>query len=473
MFIKPALIFILSLWIIPVTSVFPAMLPKDITISEINKLDTLFKDLSSEIYKKSALKTNSTYMKIKDIKFLHKTALELATQNKHIEAISLIKRNNNLIQKNIDDTSVFFLINLLLTHNEWATANNLYKFIKKEGDKSLISNVRFIFSKYYFNRNKWAKTLEFLDGIFEDLSDDDGHYALIMNGIVLQNLKKHRGALKYHEKVPSTSIYYQYAQLNIAIVYIRQGWWSDAHIVITNLVKTIASTAQDKKEFINRLYLVLGYSFLQQEYFREARESFRNIKKDSIYANRAMLGISLAAASQGDNVGSLNILNILQQKNPYALSVEETYLLQPYVYEKLGQHKTASASYSIALAYYQKRIHEINSIIKNINQTNPYEGPIHLSNIKNNTLLIENNKIDLSQRHLIFFINNMRELKQFKSNIINTRLLKNITNLSNKYNVVLKNIIITALKKRAGYLQSYQNQSQYGLARLYDNSKSN
>jgi len=186
-----------------------------------------------------------------------------------------------------------------------------------------------------------------------------------------------------------------------------------------------------------------------------------------------MLGISLAAASQGDNVGSLNILNILQQKDPYALSVEETYLLQPYVYEKLGQYKTASASYSIALAYYQKRIHEINSIIKNINQTNPDEALANLNHIKNNTLTIENNKIDISQKHLIFFIRNLKELKRFESSIMNPELLNNVTNLGKKYNMMLKNIIIAALEKRTGYLKSYQNQSQYGLARLYDNSKSN
>ncbi len=465
---KSALILSILLWITPTAGVYSSTPEENKIKEEINKLDILYTDLSAEIYKTTKLKTGNTYTKINDIKSLRNTISALAEKRSHIEAIQLIKHHKKLIRKNIDDPSIVLFLKLLLVHNEWDTANNLYQYIEAEGDKSLISNIKFIFSKYYFNRNKWNKTLNILDGIHEDLSHDNGHYALIMNGIALQNLKKHRQALKYYREVPPQSSYYRYARLNTAIAYIRQGWWSDAHIIISELLKTKSSSTKDKKEFINRLYLVLGYSFLQQEYFREARESFRNIQKNSRYTVQAMLGIALAAASQGDNIGSLNILNLLQQKDAYALPVEESYLLLPYVYEKLGQHKTASASYSIALAYYQKRINEINSVLRDINITTEY-----FPSIKNNTLLISHNKIDLSQNHLVFFINNLKELDRFKSTIINSQLLSKINILTKKYETLLKKIVIAELKKRTNYLKSYQNQSRYGLARLYDNSKSN
>jgi len=461
MFTKLSRFIILLFWVLPIISAYP----KNTEIVGINNLDSKFIKLSAAVYKDSPLITTSSYKEIKNIKILHQMVVELIKKNKYFEAIQLIKYKQNLIQKNIDDPAVFLFIDLLMTHNEWTTANNLYQYIKREGDKSLISNVKFIFSKYYFNRNKWKKTIKLLSGVINDLAVNDGYYALIMNGIALQNLKKHRQALKYYAKVSKTSPYYQYAQLNTALVYMRQGWWSDAHIIITTLIKEKLPRMLDKKEFTNRLYLVLGYSFLRQEYFREAREAFRNIQKDSRYANRALLGISLAAASQGDNIGSLNILNILQQKDPLALPVEETYLLLPYVYEKIGQHKTASASYSIALTYYQKRIRDINSILKNI----PITRNI---NIKNNILIIKNNRINFREKHLVFFINNLKELRLFKSRVKVPALQSKINTLATKYNAMLKRIIIDTLKQRADYLKSYQNQSQYGLARLYDNSKS-
>ncbi len=468
MFKQSALVFSILLWFTPIAGVHSFTPEENRIKEEINKLDASYTRLSEKIYKTRKLKSSNTSANIKDIKRLKSAVSALEKKGNHFKAIQLIKQQESLIRKNIDDSSIFLFLKLLLAQNEWHTANSLFQYVKKEGDKSLISNVKFIFSEYYFNRNKWNKTLNTLEGIHEDLSRDNGHYSLIMNGIALQNLKKHRQALQFYRKVPTESVYYHYARLNTAIAYIRQGWWTDAHIIISEILKEKSLKKTDEEEFINRLYLVLGYSFLQQEYFREARESFRNINKNSRYAIRAMLGIALAAASQGDNIGALNILNLLQQKDTHALPVEESYLLLPYIYEKLGQHKTASASYSIALAYYQKRVREINSLLMNINITSNT-----LPAIKNNTLLIKNNKIDLSKNHLILFVNNQQRLGKFKAAIPLTEFQNEINDLTNKYNTLFKKIVITDLKKRTLYLKSYQNQAQYGLARLYDNSKPN
>jgi len=460
----------MAMWLFSVTSTFSAIAPANTTsLSRINELDKLFRDLSAEIYT-VGFKTKYDTRKLKNIKSLQKITRDLVSKDKQIEAINLIKKHQNLIKKNIDDPSLFSYIDLLLGNNEWDTANNLYRYIEKEGDKSLVSNVKFLFSKYYFNRNKLAKTLGFLDGINEDLSIGDGHYALIMYGITLQNQKKHREAIKYYKKVPKNSTYYQYAQLNLAIVSIRQGWWSDAHIIIRELLKIKRATQTQQGDFINRLYLVLGYSFLQQEYFREARESFRNIRKNSVYANRAMLGISLAAASQGDNVGALNILNILQQQDAQDLSVEETYLLLPYVYEKLGKYKTSSTSYTLALSYYKKRVYEISRTLKEISSLN---SGLSNFNIIKNTLVVNKNKINLKKKEQIIFIENFRTLKKLKNKVHQPNLIRKINLLLQKHKTMLSDIILGKLQLRSEYLKSYKNQSQYGLARLYDNSKTN
>lgn len=466
MFAKSVLIFTILLWIAPNSGAYSSVTKENNIKKEIEILDSLYRELSSEIYITEKLPDNSTYIQIKDIKSLHANIQSLINNNKPTVAIQLIKDKINIVRNNIDHSSIFLLLNILLRYNELNTANNLYQYINKEGDKSLISNVKFIFAKYYFNREHWNKTLELTSGIHGDLASDDADYTHIINGISLQNTKKHRQAVSYYKEVPSTSKYYQYAQLNTAIAYIRQGWWSDAHIIISRLLKPEDHLRKNNKELINRLYLVSGYSFLQQEYYREARESFRNIENNSFYTNKAMLGIALAAASQGDHIGSLNILNLLQQKDPYSLPVEETYLLIPYVYEKLGQHKTAAASYSIALTYYKKRIRTINELIKDI-----HIDSSSLSKIKNNKLTIRNEKVNLRKKHLVSFIDNMKELVRLKSILKNTRLLTKTTILTEKYINLLKKISIKDLGKRIEYLKSYQNQSQYGLARLYDNSK--
>ncbi len=447
-----------TLWLLAFNYAYCA----DVTITKINELDKHFKTLSSEVYKKTIFIEKKPP---KNIKSLYKITQKLNTQNKHHAAIKYIIQYKKLITENIDDDSIFFFINLLLKHNEWNTAYKLYQQIKAEGDKSLISNATFIFVKYYIDKNEWDKTLNLLTDIFDDLTIDDGHYALIMKGVALQYKKKHRVALQYYKQIPSSSKFYNQAQLNIAIVFIRQGWWADAHIVINKLLTKKTNDHLDP-ELRNRLYLVLGYSFLQQEYFRESRNAFRNIEQQSQYADRALLGISLAASSQGDNFGALNVLNILNGKKSQVLAVEESYLLLPFVYEKIGQLKTASASYTIALNYYKKRIYELKSIIKNINNNS-----VNNIKINQNLINIKNNNINFTEEYPISFLNNLKEIKAFKTSTMNIKLTRKINSLLNKYNTILVKIIVEKLNTRIIFLENYLNQSQFGIARLYDNSK--
>lgn len=438
-----------------------------ISLAEITKLDSQFEKLSSQVYKSSALKLKNTKKNINNINTLYQITKNLVNDDKHINAIKYITGNQNLIKKNIDDNSIFFFMNLLIEHNEWNTASKLYKHIILEGDKSLISNIKFMFMKYYISRKEWQQTLNLLTDIYDDLTLDDSHYALIMKGVALQEQKKHREALLYYRKVPKSSKFYNYAQLNIAIVYIRQGWWSDAHIIMNNLLK-VESALVDQEEFVNRLYLVMGYSFLQQEYFRESRDAFRNIHIKSKYANRALLGISLASASQGDNIGSLNVLNILQNKKTRELAVEESYLLLPYVYEKLGQFKTSAGSYSIALNYYEKRINELTNILRGLNKES-------LKNVTifGNIVTINNNQINFSAHFPISFLNNLKEINYFKLNIIKSTISNKVDIVLDEYNTMLIKMIKEILNKRVSNLQNYLNQSRFGIARLYDNSKKN
>jgi len=440
---------------------------KKVTQSKIDIADKDFIALSSKVYNSSSIINNQNKTTIDE---LYGNIISLQKSKKEMVSIQHIISNLDLIQKNIDHESIFKFILILLSNNEWNTSNKLLKNIVNVGDKSLISNVKFIFAQHYFEKGDYTKSKEMLTNITSDLSVDNGHYASIMNGIILQKLKRHRESLVFYDKVPSDSPHYGHAQLNKAIVYIRQGWWADAHIIIRKLFNQVKVKIKGKSklspEFINRLYLVVGYSFLQQEYFRESRENFRSIHTQSGYANRAMLGIALSAANQGDNVGALNILNILQEQNKKDLAIEETYLLLPYIYERIGQHKTASASYSIALSYYKKRISEIKDIvsgIKHLEQTN--------FKINNNSLTIKENNVNISNKKTLNIIKNLKKLRLFQSKIENNNLLLEINSQINANQSLLTEIISKKLVKRINFLESYQNQAQYGIARLYDNSR--
>lgn len=446
-------------------SLYPA--PSMATQADLHKqiriLEEDFKRLSSRFYKNTRDYSSSTRVKIDDVDKLLTETNRFIAQDRSIEAIQLLFFNIENVKDNLDDKSIFSFIDLLLNNNEWKLANALYSELKNEGDKSLLATVHFTFAKYHAKRNEWKKVNKLLNGIFLELSPEDGAYAYLLNGSALQHLKKHRPAVNNYKKIPATSRYYPYAQLNIAIANIRQGWWTDAQTTINDLIKL--SDKDNSDEIINRLYLVLGYSLLQREYYRDSRDAFRHIGLNSRYTNRALLGIGLSATSQGDFVGGLNALTILKDKKTYDLSVDESYLLVPYVYEKLKQEMTVTASYTDAMGHYQQRIDNLEKIAANhIDFTSiSYD-------LDSSSLIIQNNSLEYGNQYPESFLNNYKILSKFLAQTSNKKIKNLINKQLAKHDKIFQRIVTDLSNERKEHLKSYLNQSRYGLARLFDKS---
>ncbi len=396
------------------------------------------------------------------------TTLIQAIQKRHnhqqkIDAVILITANLELIQHNVDSPAVLGVLTLLLEQNEWHSANELFSTIQRDSNKTIVSNARFAMAKHYIKRDKWQRTLEYLDGIAGDLTEDDSDYANLMQGVALQQLKKHRLAIDVYEKFSPTSNLYPFTTLNLAVAYIRQDWWTDAHIAIEKLLKQPDQNTSD--ELKNRLNVILGYSLMQQGYYRNARYSFRNVTLDSQYTNQALLGIALTAISQNNYVGALNAINILKSGQGNDLPSEEAYLLLPFVYDKLGQHLTASASYSDAVGHYMQQIKSLKDILNNENNSNT-----DIKIINDHTFSINNYEIDIKNQAPRSLIDNYQLIDDFKAHMPDNEFEKKLQTLNATYNKYLNNITHNFINERTTHLNSYIDQSRYGLALLYDKS---
>ncbi|MDH5776651.1 MAG: tetratricopeptide repeat protein [Gammaproteobacteria bacterium] len=457
---------LLSGLVISVGIAMPVAQAKTVSNDELKQLEDRFRAVSSAVYTDFTHTRPFGNTRYKTLTELEQTVSQLVEQGKHIQAIDIVKRNLNMIKQGVDNRAIFTIFDLLLTHNEWQTAETLLKEVEDVGDKSLSANVYFNYAKYYMSRGEWKKALNNLRGIKDDLQTEDANYALLLQGISLQRLKDHRGSLKFYNAIPATSKYHPHATLNIAVAYIRQGWWTDAKIAIDKILDDHRIKITD--EMTNRLYLVTGYSLLQQGYYRNSRQAFRNIDVDSHYANRALLGIALTASNQEDYVGALNAINILRQKKTFDLSVDEANLLLPYTYEKLSQNLTASKGYSEALAFYQKRVGELTSLL--VSSTSN-AGNIKI--VRNNSLEIGNNHIDYARYYPASFLQNHTELKALQPHVErygSSNLKNRFNSLLAQHNATLIKIARNLVNIRIEHLNSYMSQSRFGLARLYDNS---
>ncbi len=386
-----------------------------------------------------------------------------------IHAVANIVQNYPLLAKNATNPTIVNFISILLDQNEWQTADKLYKVVKEDADKTLVANVSYLFAKYHFARNKWRMTLDILDGVANDLPQELNHHAIIMQGIAFQRLKDHRSALVYYEKIPATSKYYTVARLNMAIANIRQDWWTDAHVLLEKLIKNTKVSTQE--ETVDRLYTILGYSFLREQYYRNSRDAFRSVGLNSPYSNRALLGIALTAANQEDFIGALNAVRILKEKNVAELPVEEAHLLTPFFYEKLKQHTTAATGYNEAIKFYEQRIHETNRLIDL--DTSAYKTIVTFD--EKQRLMIDKQIVDISGIAPESFTGNYKLLVTYRplvEKIAADQLTREYINTETSYLSAVQTFVRTVLNERVTHLTSYMNQSRYGIARLYDNKES-
>lgn len=437
-----------------------------VTLSEIEELDKRFQNVSSHYYKLLA-QQNGQYniSRFDQLSQLDRTIRALDEKNQHIKMIALITNNLALIENNTDIPSITYFIALLLEHNEWNSATALFKTIQQNSNKIIISNAQYAFAKYYFKRQKWKQTLDYLEDILADIVTNDAHYALLIKGISLQKLKKHRAAIKVYESIPNTSKYYAYATLNKAVAYIRQDWWTDAHLAINEILQQHREKVSN--EMANRLFVVLGYSLMRKEYYRNARDTFRHINLDSQYANRALLGLALTAANQNDFIGAINAANILNAKTSSDLPSEESYLILPYIYSKFDQPLTASARFEVAIEHYTQRIEEIKNLLLNISNNLSATTRIVANN---NMLSINGYTLDFTDLYPKYFLDNYTALEKLTNNANDQKISGGLNKLYSDYQTTLINMTHELLNQRINYLNSYIDQSRFGLARVYDNS---
>ncbi len=456
---RPTLLNTLHIWKIllilsAITLLISLSFTSQASTSSQKEFETLQKEvavLSHLYYQEAAKELKGTFYIKRSVKALKSTIINLVNNNQHALANAVILANFPLIKKHIDSREMPIFLAQLLKHNIWKSADNLAQHGLNNGRYFSQSKIHYLLAEYYFSQNNIDKTVEHLTSIesSKPLSKKERDYATLLFGISLQKKKKHREALKIYDKIIPESEYYGHSRLNIATAHIRQGWWTDAQIAIEEALQQKAPESQ--KEINNRLLLILGYSQLQHEFYRNARKTFRRVSLDSQYMNRALHGIGLCALSQKDFPGAINAFSHLQTIENTELPTLESYLLVPYTYNRMDNLDQAAAGYSEAIAFYEIKTRELNAQVDAIREN--LSAPIQpdmlalLPDIEIQTHQMLN-ELDIEQSH--------------------HTTQKKIRELKAKLNRHLATKVIGALQKKSENLKSYLSQSQYGLAKLYD-----
>lgn len=419
-------------------------------------LDAQYQQLAGEIYLHQA----NSAKKLADLESLRIECKELSSALKPATANGLILANINLFSTQPANPLVIEFVDELLSQNERQLAETIYGTIKAANATENLAYLDYIFARYYAHQNEWLQVNRLLSQIPVNLAADDTDYAYLLQGLSHQFQKKHRQSIKSYGAIARDSRYFLHARLNTALANIRQGWVTEAQSIIKKLIPI--SQDLEKSELTNRMYVILGYALLHEEYFRDARNAFSKVDADSRLANRALFGSALSAVSQGDLNAGLTAVMRLQQSARDDLSRDESYLLQPYIYERLGQDNRVGDSFSAAIKHYQARILELEAL-KHV--------PVDFAKMDlddSGVLILQELELNFSQQYPPYLLTNRHNLEQLATEPGNEHFSSRISHLADQYDQHLEKIVTSLIDREIAYLDSYLNQARYGLARYYD-----
>lgn len=381
-----------------------------------------------------------------------------------VEALAAIRANLEVMRRSTSKAQFDSLLHFLYQTNDTATVQVLTEHLKKAGDPAALSRNYFLLAKYYEERQNWQAVQGALSRIdVRNLPIGDSHYYQLLMGYSLQNLKEHRKSLQYYQKIPKESPYFAHAKLNEGTANLRQGWWTEAHMEFERAIEFLTEHARDEV-LRNRLLVVLGYSQLHYEFYRDARNTLRKVAVSSASANKALMGIGLAAAYQKDFVGAANAFRLLTEKPVADLSVDEAFLLLPYAHEETGNTEAAGSAYQNAIGHYQRKMDELFKLQNRV-----------LSAGRNQLLEVIQEAEGRADEVFggatgipVYMQTNFKNLIQMQMLVGEPDLEKAAQDLLQRYQNHLQNITAQNIEARRAMLNSYLSQAKFGMAKLYD-----
>ena len=429
-----------------------------ITESSPSQLDADYQRVITRVYRELTQNNSRYALPQPELKALLRQVERAEHENNAELTVGFIAANLHLLQKDFDAEAAQRITHLLLKHHALGLANDVLEIARQQSDDYALARQDFEFAKYLASHKDWQAALLHLNAIdiANTLPRNNADQAFILLGAALQDQKKHRQAISYYERIKPESPEYRVAQLDLAVAYIRQDWWTDAHIAINRALKK-----DDNKddELTNRLYTVLGFSQLQHGFYRDSRESFRDVHLKSVYSNRALLGLGLAALHQQDFIGALNAFNHLKQRESNDISVSESYLLSAFALMQLKQSKTASASYTEAITFYEQKSAYYQAMISTLSDKTKILSAKQRQNIKRET----NGSV-----RIVRLSRQQEQLEQLAVLPLSTASKTAIDNLNFLLAQEYRAQVQQLLTHKQAAIDSYLSQARFGLARLFD-----
>ena len=162
--------------------------------------------------------------------------------------------------------------------------------------------------------------------------------------------------------------WYPYLLFNRGVLQSQQG---DAQGAANSFAQLAALPLREEehKALRDRAFTASGYTYLGAQQPQAALDAFRQVRLNSPFADKALLGYGWAAAQTNDFQLALQPWQELNRRSLLSPAVQESLLAVPYAYEKLGASAQALAEYQRAEQMYVQEIARIDDATSTLQKT--------------------------------------------------------------------------------------------------------
>lgn len=158
-----------------------------------------------------------------------------------------------------------------------------------------------------------------------------------------------------------------FVAFNLGIALLQSGQKQEA---VAQLDKAGQLVASDATGFAirDKANLVLGSYLFDSASFEHAKQSLERVRLEGPFSNQALLQAGLAEASTDHYEGALAPWNMLVDRDPTDVSVQEGILALPHAYASLKLFGRAAITYGRALELFNDQIKKVDASIASIRE---------------------------------------------------------------------------------------------------------
>ena len=234
-------------------------------------------------------------------------------------------------------------------------------------DENIRNEAAFRLARIHFQKTQLDEALHALARIHGTVPSEIRDDVEFLRANVYMATSRPADAVKVLGPLRSEANLVAFSAYNLGVALLQDGRRDEA---IEQLDKAGRLTAADAAALAMRdkANLVLGTLLFETGNFERAKQSLDRVRLDGPFSNQALLRAGWAEASAKQYDRALVPWNLLAEREPTDMAVQEAILAVPHAYASLNVHGRAAVMYGRALELFNGQISRVNASIDSIRE---------------------------------------------------------------------------------------------------------